>query len=247
MFLARRLEGLASPVPPPLSLRGRAGLRAARAEAELPAPRALGRRASARLAAGRSRPGLQLSAFAVALALHGALLAGGLVFDWFGAGAAKEATVTALVTLIPAAKPEAALPPAPALKDLTPPLVLPPVTRFAVDEPLAAVAPITQPAPSAALAGYLARLAAHLERHKRYPEEARRRRAEGEALVRFTLDRAGHVLSFTLVRSSGVPALDAEIAALLARAAPFPPMPEALAQARLTVELPIGFSLRRAA
>jgi protein TonB len=191
---------------------------------------------------------LRLSALTVALALHGALVAGGLVFDWFGAGAVKEATVTALVTLIPAAKPEATPPPPPPpprLDAIAPPVVLPPITSITIDAPVAAVAPIVRPAPSAALPGYLARLSAHLERHKRYPDEARRRGQEGEALVRFTIDRAGNVLAFRLVKSSGVPALDAEIRALLQRAAPLPPMPAALSQSRLTVELPIGFSMRK--
>ena len=85
------------------------------------------------------------------------------------------------------------------------------------------------------------RLAAHLERRKRYPSAARSRRAEGTAQVRFTVDGGGSVLSATLVRSSGDAALDAEAVALLQRASPLPKPPDGTTR---TVTAPITFTIR---
>lgn len=85
------------------------------------------------------------------------------------------------------------------------------------------------------------RLAAHLERRKRYPAAARSRKAEGTAQVRFTVDGGGTVLSATLVRSSGDETLDAEAVALLQRASPLPKPPDGSGHA---VTAPINFTIR---
>ena len=61
-----------------------------------------------------------------------------------------------------------------------------------------------------AVPGWQGRLVALLQRAKRYPDLARSAGDEGVALVSFTMDRAGHVLSVRVVRSAGDPALDEE-------------------------------------
>ena len=93
------------------------------------------------------------------------------------------------------------------------------------------------------LAAYQRELAAHLDRFRRYPRAARLRRDEGEALVRFAIDRAGHVLSLSLDRQSGSAILDEESLDRIHRAEPLPPMPEGLAAARVEILLPIRFRL----
>jgi protein TonB len=194
-----------------------------------------------RQALGGGARGLSLVA---AILLHAALIAGGLVFDWFGVRETAEELLTAQVTLLPAPKPESA-PPLAASPTYRVPPVLMPEPSFAIEaapSPRAIRLPESASA-SAARTSYVSRLAAHLARYKRYPPEAWSRREEGEALVRFVVDRAGHVLSFEIVQSAGFAALDQEVAALLARAAPLPPIPDAIAQERLTVILPIGFTL----
>jgi protein TonB len=113
----------------------------------------------------------------------------------------------------------------------------------------AKAAPAAKPAAPRSVAGagaaatpkWQARLAAHLERRKRYPADARRRRDEGVATVRFSIDAAGNVRSVQLLRSSGVPDLDAEVVALVRRASPVPAPPEG---AKLDIALPIRFNLR---
>ena len=86
-------------------------------------------------------------------------------------------------------------------------------------------------------------LHAHLERHKRYPRQARRKGKEGRPRVSFTMDRDGKVLSVSLVSSSGTPALDREAMALVQRAVPLPRPPASISGAQITLTVPINFSL----
>ena len=85
---------------------------------------------------------------------------------------------------------------------------------------------------------------AHLERHKRYPRQARLRHQEGTATVRFTIDRDGNVARVALVASSGQAALDEETLALLERASPLPPPPPEAGAPPLTLAVPVQFNLR---
>lgn len=111
------------------------------------------------------------------------------------------------------------------------------------------MAPPSRPAPPAASASSAAqtwqgRLLAHLERRKRYPAEARARRLQGVAYVRFTMDRQGQVLSAALEHSSGHAALDREALALLQRAQPLPPPPAETPGERITLTVPVEFFTR---
>lgn len=95
-----------------------------------------------------------------------------------------------------------------------------------------------------ALANYHGTLVAWLNRHKRYPSRARRLRQEGTVRVSFTIDRNGRVLSHRIVTSSGHALLDQEIQAMLKRASPVPALPSSIHESRLTITVPIRFSLR---
>lgn len=90
-------------------------------------------------------------------------------------------------------------------------------------------------------ARWQAKLAAHLERRKRYPAAARRQRQQGTAQVRFTIDASDNVGSVKLVRSSGIAALDDEVLALMQRASPVPVPPPGVAR---TIVVSIRFSVR---
>jgi protein TonB len=91
---------------------------------------------------------------------------------------------------------------------------------------------------------YYGKLAAWLNRHKRYPAAARRRRQTGTVRVTFTINRNGRVLSKRIVSSSGYAALDKEVEAMLRRASPMPKIPRELGRSTLTVTLPVIFNLR---
>lgn len=92
---------------------------------------------------------------------------------------------------------------------------------------------------------YLAELARWLERHKRYPRQARSRGIEGTTSVRFTLSRDGRLLSHQMVESSGFGVLDRAAESLLTRASPFPePPPEITDAFPLTLVVPVAYRLR---
>ncbi len=94
-------------------------------------------------------------------------------------------------------------------------------------------------------ADYLATLASWLARHKRYPRAARRRNLEGVATLSFTVNAAGNVLRYEVVKSSGYDVLDREVVNMLQRAEPLPSLPQDLGSATLDITIPIRFELAR--
>lgn len=90
---------------------------------------------------------------------------------------------------------------------------------------------------------YVRELMAALVEHRVYPPELMRAHVEGVVRVRFTIDREGHVLSAELAQSSGHDGLDQAALAVLQRASPLPPIPDSMGLQRLTITLPIEFSL----
>jgi periplasmic protein TonB len=87
-------------------------------------------------------------------------------------------------------------------------------------------------------------LAAHLDKHKRYPGERVVQRAE--VVVSFVLDRLGHVLSKRVVKGSGDAAFDAAALEMLQRSDPVPPPPPLVADDGLTFSLPVIFHAGKA-
>jgi protein TonB len=97
------------------------------------------------------------------------------------------------------------------------------------------------PGPSAAeQADYASLLAAWLDRHKEYPERARRKHQQGVVLCEFAIDRQGQVLSYRILQGSGYELLDEEASELMTRANPVPPPPAGMDQ---TYVVPIVFAL----
>lgn len=110
-----------------------------------------------------------------------------------------------------------------------------PVGRAAGTQPRAA-----PNAGSSDLSSYAGRVAAHLQRYKRYPNPAGQ--ANGTATVSFSLGRGGSLQGVGLVRSSGSPVLDRAALDMVRRANPFPAMPPALRRATASFSVPIRFS-----
>ncbi|MGI9404613.1 MAG: energy transducer TonB family protein [Hyphomicrobium sp.] len=71
-----------------------------------------------------------------------------------------------------------------------------------------------------------------------------RRRQAGTVLIIFTVDPSGQLLSRKVKKSSGSKMLDDAAIAALDRAAPFPPMPENIAQGPLELQIPFKFVTR---
>jgi periplasmic protein TonB len=140
-----------------------------------------------------------------------------------------------------------------ALPTPEPPKPQPPVEQReatatpSVELPPSAAAPPTPGAEvhtPAALIRWQSALAAHIERFKRYPQEARAHEKQGVARVAFTIDHEGRLLSSRIVQSSGSATLDEETLAMLARAQPMPRPPEQLSDGELSFVVPVRFSLR---
>lgn len=112
-----------------------------------------------------------------------------------------------------------------------------------VEGPAAPAIPPAPPAPKAPPPDYLSRLAAYLNSYKNYPYGARQRREQGTVRLHFVMDRAGHVLSFQVVGSSGWADLDKEALDLVQRAQPLPPMPKDYPGETLDLIVPVVFSL----
>lgn len=148
----------------------------------------------------------------------------------------------------PAPKRAPAPPPSPVAEKTEP--ASEPTAPPAPPEPVAAApartAPAAPPAPTAPAAEmtrWQGLLMAHLERHKRYPRDARMRRQEGVVAVRFVMDSSGRVLSAVIERPSGVESLDRETLALLERAQPMPHPPGGTGE-RVDLVVPVQFQLR---
>lgn len=90
------------------------------------------------------------------------------------------------------------------------------------------------------------RLLAHLNRYKRYPDDARRRGQEGVVRLRFVVDAKGNVLSYELVGNSGSASLNRATEQMIRRAQPLPAPPEELLKnGTLEVLAPFVYSLER--
>lgn len=91
---------------------------------------------------------------------------------------------------------------------------------------------------------YFSLVSAHLNRRKTYPAEAKKARQHGVVTVRFTVDRNGAVSGAAIKKSSGHDLLDQATLDLLQRVAPLPRMPSSMQRDRVTLSLPIDYSLR---
>ncbi len=87
-------------------------------------------------------------------------------------------------------------------------------------------------------------IASLLNRAKRYPDSARRRRETGTGTIRIQLEPQGKVVRFNIVSSTGSASLDEELEAMVERAAPFPPFPQEIGVPSLTFTVPVSFRLQ---
>jgi protein TonB len=125
------------------------------------------------------------------------------------------------------------------------PMSVPPAEKAPAAEEAAVSVPLSTPGRAAALANWQGILLGHLERHRRYPASAQRRRQEGVAYLRFSVDRGGRLVVFALERSSGFELLDEETLAVIQRAQPLPPPPREIEGNPVEVVVPVQFAIRR--
>jgi protein TonB len=102
-------------------------------------------------------------------------------------------------------------------------------------------APPPAPAQAAPPADFVGKLYAHLNANKNYPRDLARARIGGTAMLRFTMDHQGRVLSYRIEKSSGNARLDAEVSAMIQRAQPLPIPPPDMADPQ-EITIPILFN-----
>ena len=95
-----------------------------------------------------------------------------------------------------------------------------------------------------AVNSYMADILQWLNRFKRYPNKARRKREGGIAYILFEMQRDGEVTLTQLHRSSGSATLDRAAEKLLLQASPLPPVPDDIFPGRSVIRqvLPINYS-----
>lgn len=97
--------------------------------------------------------------------------------------------------------------------------------------------------PARNIRGYFGQISAWIDANKDYPTEVKKKRQQGTVVVRFTIGRDGQLLASTIKQSSGHVLLDQAALETLARAAPFPPIPEFLGRETLSIAVPIDYAL----
>jgi TonB family protein len=89
------------------------------------------------------------------------------------------------------------------------------------------------------LADWRLQMADRINRSKTFPADAYC--LEGIVKISFLIDRSGNLLSSEIAESSNIPAFDVEALAILKRAHPFPPPPEGVGGAFVTLNVPVRF------
>jgi len=103
------------------------------------------------------------------------------------------------------------------------------------------VVPLNTPDPR--YAEYFQELKRRIEAHWVYPQEAVRRHQSGQGVVEFVLRKDGSLRLVEVMRSSGVGVLDRYIENAIRFAAPFPPIPAAVAGDALPISINFTYVL----
>lgn len=205
----------------------------------------------------RARPGLspiaKLNCLAVVCLLK--LCLGALIlFRWQGEAQAKLEPVLMVRALVED-RPLEQLPAPPQITQPNMPVITLAPPQFTVQS-TAAISPPAMTAPSQTVIAnqapaqkvdpnpYYQQVLRQIAQHKRYPVAAKRARQQGLVEVSFEIGADGKLLSAQVMQTSENPSLDAAALAAVTQASPFPPIPAELALQRLSLTLPIEFSLR---
>ena len=144
----------------------------------------------------------------------------------------------------PAPKPVAKkLPEQPAIKQVQARSEPPASQAASLPQPVSRKAAFSSSGSAMGKEDYFAKLRAWLERHKTYPNAARRHGIEGEAMVHFSMTRNGEVMVARIEKSSGHAELDEAARRAVLTASPMPELPESFAQSQLSITVPFGFHL----
>lgn len=93
---------------------------------------------------------------------------------------------------------------------------------------------------------YESKLLAWLEKHKKYPNIARRRGQQGTVILEFSMNAKGELISHKIVQASKHAALNDAVEKMIKRSSPLPAVPKALRSFKTVYSytIPINFTLR---
>lgn len=94
---------------------------------------------------------------------------------------------------------------------------------------------------------YESQLLAWLQRHKKYPNLARRRGQQGTVILEFVINAEGKLLSHKIIKASEHIALNTAVVKMIKQASPMPPIPQELHRDRtqFSYTIPIHFTLKK--
>ncbi|MET1255534.1 energy transducer TonB [Aliikangiella maris] len=90
---------------------------------------------------------------------------------------------------------------------------------------------------------YFSELKSWLNNYKEYPADLKKAKIQGVVTVRFTINQQGLLEASSIKQSSGYSQLDESALILLKNASPMPAIPDFFNRDKLTIAIPIEYSL----
>ena len=123
-----------------------------------------------------------------------------------------------------------------------------PFKREVIDKPpKLSTRPVNNVAGNTVRKNYETTLITWLNKHKKYPNIARRRGQEGSVILTFEIDANGNLLFYRIKKASKHDSLNNAVTSMIKKASPMPPVPNELRsnQSKFSYTVPIHFVLNR--
>ncbi len=113
--------------------------------------------------------------------------------------------------------------------------------------PKVSASAVSKVATNTARKNYESILITWLNKHKKYPNVARRRGHEGTVILKFEMDAEGNLLFYQIQKASRHDSLNKAVIKMIKQASPMPPVPNELrsGQSKFSYTVPIHFVLNR--